>query len=57
MDTYEYDDMAMVHKKRLDVAWMNYTKAVEWLNLQAAVVEAQARVDEAQRRFDTPARR
>ena len=53
VDTHEYDDVAMVHKKRLDVAWTNYTKAVEWLNLDAAVVEAQARVDEAQRRFDS----
>ncbi len=53
VDTHEYDDVAMVHKKRLDVAWTNYTKAVAWLNLESAVREAQARVDEAQRRFDS----
>ena len=52
VDTGEYDEVAMVFKKRLDVAWSNYTKAVEWLSLDAAATEAQARADEAQRRFD-----
>lgn len=51
-DTQDYDDMAMVYKKRVDVAWMNYTKAVLWLNLDAALATARARVAEAQRRFD-----
>ncbi|HET6847201.1 MAG TPA: efflux RND transporter periplasmic adaptor subunit [Anaerolineales bacterium] len=52
IDTNEYDEVALVFKKRLDVAWMNYTKAVEWLTLDSAVAKAQARVDEAQRRYD-----
>ena len=51
-DTGEYDEEAMVYKKRLDVAWMNYTKAVQWLNLDAALETAQAQVADAQRRYD-----
>jgi multidrug resistance efflux pump len=53
VDTYEYDEVAMVHKKRLDVAWMNYTKAVQWLSLDAAVAEARANVDRAERRYES----
>jgi multidrug resistance efflux pump len=53
VDTNVYDEVAMVHKKRLDVAWMNYTKAVQWLTLDATVARARARVDEAQRRFES----
>jgi multidrug resistance efflux pump len=53
VDTKEYDEMAMVYEKRLDVAWANYTKAVEWLKLEAAVTQAQARVDDAQRRYES----
>lgn len=52
VDTGEYDDMGMVHKKRLDVAWMNYTKAIGWLRLDAAVQSAKARVADAQRQYD-----
>ena len=53
VDTRDYDEMAMVYKKRLDVARTNYSKAVEWLKLNADVSMAQARVDDAQRRFDS----
>jgi len=51
-DTGEYDDMAMVYKKRVDVAWMNYTKAVQWLKLDSALRSAKARLADAQRRYD-----
>jgi multidrug efflux pump subunit AcrA (membrane-fusion protein) len=51
-DTHEYDEMAMVYKKRVDVGWMNYTKAVLWANLYAPLVSAKARLADAQRRYD-----
>ena len=51
-DTREYDEMAMVYKKRVDVAWMNYTKAVLWVRLDSALITAKARLADAQRRYD-----
>lgn len=53
VDTHDYDEMAMVYKKQLDVAWTNYTKAVQWLKLDAALSEAQARASEAQHRYES----
>jgi multidrug efflux pump subunit AcrA (membrane-fusion protein) len=51
-DTGEYDEMALVYKKRVDVARMNYTKAVQWLLLDSAFTTATARLADAQRRYD-----
>jgi len=51
-DTGEYDGVALQYKKRVDVARTNYTKAVQWLQLDSALVTAQARVGDAQRRVD-----
>jgi multidrug resistance efflux pump len=51
-DTGEYDGLAFEYKKRVDVARTNYTKAVQWLQLDSALAAAQARLSEAQRRYD-----
>lgn len=52
VDTGEYEGVALTHKKRVDVAWMNYTKAMQWLVLDAAVKSAQARADAARSRLE-----
>jgi HlyD family secretion protein len=52
VDTGEYQGVAKEVAKRVDVAWANYTKAVEWLKLDAALDMAQARLSNAQRRYD-----
>jgi len=51
-DTGEYDGLALEYKKRVDVARTNYTKAVQWLQLDSALEAAKARVSDAQRRYD-----
>lgn len=51
-DTGEYEGVALEYKKRVDVARTNYTKAVQWLQLDSALASAQARVADAQRRVD-----
>lgn len=53
IDTGEYEGIAKVYKKRVDAAWMNYTKAVLWLEADAAVTAARARLADAQRRYDS----
>ncbi|MFH1185813.1 MAG: efflux RND transporter periplasmic adaptor subunit, partial [Chloroflexota bacterium] len=52
LDTREYDDMAMVYKKQVDVALMNYTRAVMWLQRDSALATAKARLMDARRRYD-----
>lgn len=52
-DTGEYDEVAMVYKKHVDIAWMNYTKAVQWLKLDSALATAKARLADAQRRYQS----
>jgi multidrug resistance efflux pump len=51
-DTGEYGGLALEYKKRVDVARANYTKAVQWLQLDSALAAAQARLSDAQRRYD-----
>jgi len=51
-DTKEYDGVALVYKKRVDVALTNYTKALQWLQLDAKCTGAKARLADAQRRYD-----
>jgi multidrug efflux pump subunit AcrA (membrane-fusion protein) len=50
-DTGEYQGLAKEYKKRVDVAWANYTKAVDWLKLDAALEMAKARLADAQGRY------
>jgi multidrug resistance efflux pump len=51
-DTGEYEGVALEYKKRVDVARTNYTRAVQWLQLDSALTAAQARLSDAQRRYD-----
>jgi len=44
--------LALEFKKRVDVARTNYTKAVQWLQLDSSLAAAQARLSDAQRRND-----
>lgn len=43
---------AKVYKKALDAAWTKYRKAIEWLELESAVQNANARLKIAQREYD-----
>lgn len=52
-DTGEYDGMAKEYKKAVDVAWMNYTKAIQWLTLDAALQSAKAKLAQAQKNNDS----
>lgn len=51
-DTGEYDGLALEYKKRVDLARANYTRAVQWLQLDSALAVAQAHLADAQRRYD-----
>jgi multidrug resistance efflux pump len=52
LDSGEYDGVALEYKKRVDVARTNYTKAVQWLQLDSALAVAQARVADAETRYE-----
>lgn len=47
-----YRDTAKIYKKRLDDAWADYRKAIQWTELEADVEAAKANVGNAQREFD-----
>jgi HlyD family secretion protein len=47
-----YRDTAKIYKKRLDDAWADYRKAIQWTELEANVESAKANVENAQREFD-----
>jgi multidrug resistance efflux pump len=47
-----YRDTAKIYKKRLDDAWADYRKAVQWLDLDSALQNAKARLVLAQRDYD-----
>jgi multidrug resistance efflux pump len=51
-DSGEYEGLALEYKKRVDVARTNYTKAVQWLQLDSALAAAQARVADAEIRYE-----
>jgi multidrug resistance efflux pump len=52
-DTNEYSRLPKEYKKRLDIAWVNYRKAVDWLALYSALESAKARITQAQKRYDS----
>ena len=52
-DTDEFRGMAKEYDKQVDVAWMNYRKAVEWLALDSALQTAKARLLQAQKNYDS----
>ncbi len=47
-----YRDTAKIYKKRLDDAWADYRKAVQWLELDSNLANAKARLVLAQRDYD-----
>ena len=51
-DTDEYHGVAKEYNKQVDVAWMNYRKAVEWLVLDSALASARARLLQARTNYD-----
>jgi multidrug resistance efflux pump len=52
IDTGVYRNTAKMYKTRLDAAWENYRKAVEWLDLNSAVETAKAQLVQAQKDYD-----
>ncbi|CAG0995497.1 hypothetical protein ANAEL_02563 [Anaerolineales bacterium] len=47
-----YRDTARIYKKRLDDAWADYRKAIQWADLEANVEAAKAKMKNAQEEFD-----
>ncbi len=47
-DTNEFKGLPREYKKQVDVTWVNYRKAVEWVTLVANLKSAQARLAQAQ---------
>jgi multidrug resistance efflux pump len=47
-----YKDTAKIYKKRLDDAWADYRKAIQWAELEANVEAAKAKMQNAQAEFD-----
>jgi len=47
-----YRDTAKIYKKRLDDAWADYRKAIQWTELEANVEAAKAGKENAQKEFD-----
>ncbi|MBI5950839.1 MAG: efflux RND transporter periplasmic adaptor subunit [Chloroflexi bacterium] len=47
-----YRDTAKIYKKRLDDAWADYRKAIQWAELEANVEAAKAKMQNAQEEFD-----
>jgi len=43
---------AKIYKKALDSAWAKYRKAIQWLELESAVQNANTRLDQAQKDYD-----
>ncbi len=48
LDTGEYTGLAYEYKKQVDTAWMDYRRAVTWLELESALESAQAELAQAQ---------
>ncbi len=51
--TGEYEGEAKELKKRFDAAWVDYRRAVQWLELESALESAQVRLDQAQQDYDS----
>ncbi len=48
MNTDEYEGEAREYKKQVDIAWVNYRRACEWLELDSKLTSAKARLSRAQ---------
>ena len=51
-DTDVYKGPAREYKKQVDVTWVNYRKAVTWVELEANLESAKAQLAQAQRDYD-----
>jgi multidrug efflux pump subunit AcrA (membrane-fusion protein) len=51
-DPKVYRDTAKIYKKRLDDAWADYRKAIQWAQLEANVEAAKANMENSQAEFD-----
>jgi HlyD family secretion protein len=47
-----YRDTAKIYKRRLDDAWADYRKAIQWAELEANVEAAKSKMKNAQEEFD-----
>jgi multidrug resistance efflux pump len=47
-----YKDTAKIYKKRLDDAWADYRKAIQWSELEANIEAAKSNMENAQAEFD-----
>jgi HlyD family secretion protein len=47
-----YKDTAKIYKKRLDDAWADYRKAIQWTELEANLEAAKANMSNTQKEFD-----
>jgi len=48
-----YRNTAKIYKRRLDDAWANYNKAINWTTLKSTLESAQAELDQAQKEYDS----
>jgi multidrug efflux pump subunit AcrA (membrane-fusion protein) len=46
------DNASQYYEKNLDDAWLNYQKAIQWLERDAVLEKAKARLSEAQKNYD-----
>jgi multidrug efflux pump subunit AcrA (membrane-fusion protein) len=53
LKTGEYEGVAKGLKKQLDLAWVDYRRAILWLQLESALESAQVRLAQAQQDFDS----
>ena len=53
LKTGEYSGEARQIKKQLDIAWVDYRRAILWLELDSALENAQVRLAQAQKDFDS----
>ncbi len=53
IDTGVYKNTAKMYKKRLDVAWEKYRKAVQWLDLESSLETAETQLAQAQKDYDS----
>jgi len=53
MDTGAYEGMAKEYKKQVDLGWVYYRRACDWLDLESRLETAQARLAQAQKDSDS----
>jgi len=48
-----YRSSAKIYKRRLDDAWADYYKAIQWATLESSLESSQAELNQAQKEYDT----